>query len=140
MTGEAVPFDLPAVGFLRDQPARLPLLGEHDPEWLLGAVGHLERSKQDGLMMVGRIVHDDFAELLADTGPWYLSAGVRARRVGTHALRARQAPLGVSGAPPRGHCHPSGLLVTRRHRHRQRRAPSDAVATGTARGRGRMTA
>ena len=27
--GQAIPFDLPALGYLRDQAARLPLLGEH---------------------------------------------------------------------------------------------------------------
>jgi hypothetical protein len=68
---------LAPLGYLRHQPARIPLLVGHDEGWEVGEVGHLERSKAEGLLAVAH-VRDDAAELLSD-GEWFLSAGVTTR-------------------------------------------------------------
>jgi hypothetical protein len=79
--GAPEPYTLPANAYLRDQPAGLGLFFDHDTSWRIGDVEFLQRSRADGLMMVGRVVRDDLADLLLD-GDWYLSDGVNCRATG----------------------------------------------------------
>ena len=74
---------LPAVGYLRQQPAHIPILIQHDETTPVGHVAYLERSKADGLVMLGEI-RDDWGDMLAadaDGPPWFLSSGVAARSI-----------------------------------------------------------
>jgi hypothetical protein len=73
--GTPDPYTLPAASYLTKQSARLPLRIDHDKTWQVGTVGHLERSRSSGLMLVGTIPDDALGELLAD-GPWFLSDSV----------------------------------------------------------------
>lgn len=79
--GDAIPYSMPANGYLRHQPKVIPLLFNHDHSWPLGLLCHLERSEAGGLMAVGRLMRDDLADLLED-GDWYFSDGTRCRPVG----------------------------------------------------------
>lgn len=75
LAGDPDPFTMTAVSYRREQPVPLPLVFDHDLSWPVGEVAYLERSRADGLLVVGRIARDDLADLL--DGEWYLSAGVR---------------------------------------------------------------
>lgn len=79
--GDMDAWTMPAPSYLREQPAVVPVLMDHDWGWPVGAVGHLERSRADGLLMVARVANDDLGDLLAD-GPWFLSGGVRCAPTG----------------------------------------------------------
>lgn len=80
--GEAVPYQLRANSYFRDQPW-LPLHFDHDRTWQIGQCEYLERSRSTGLMMVGRIPDDSMGDFLAEHGPWYLSDSVDCRPIGT---------------------------------------------------------
>jgi hypothetical protein len=74
LAGDPDPWVLPAASYMRDQPARIPILFGHDETWELGQVAHLERSPSTGLLAVATIA-DDLVDLLDDE--WFLSGGVR---------------------------------------------------------------
>jgi hypothetical protein len=82
LAGDPNPFTLRPAGYLREQPVPIPVHFDHDDTWLLGSVDYLERSNDDGLLVVGRIANDDLADVL-DDGPWYLSARTRCVPLGT---------------------------------------------------------
>jgi hypothetical protein len=75
------PYDMPAASYRPRQRAALPLRIDHDKTWQVGTVGHLERSRASGLMLVGRIDDDSMADMLED-GPWYLSDSTACLRTG----------------------------------------------------------
>jgi hypothetical protein len=79
LAGNADAWTLPAVAYERAQ-RRVPILMDHDESWSVGEVAYYERSKIDGLMMVGTI-RDDMDDLL-DDGDWHLSPAVASRRCG----------------------------------------------------------
>jgi len=81
LAGDPDPFNLPASGFRQNQPKWIPVHVEHETDWTLGHVVHLERSTVDGLLAVA-VLDADIADLLSD-GRWYVSPGVRVRSTGT---------------------------------------------------------
>ena len=83
--GTPTPYTMRPDRYLREQPATIPLHFDHDRTWTIGTVGHLQRSRSQGLLMVGTLPDDDLADLLAD-GPWYLSDSTTARPLDEHRL------------------------------------------------------
>lgn len=81
LAGDADPWTMPAPSYLRQQPAVVPVLMDHDWGWPVGTVGHLERAEATGLLMVARLGNDDLGDLFAD-GDWFLSGGVRCAPTG----------------------------------------------------------
>jgi hypothetical protein len=79
LAGDADAWSLPAVAYERAQ-RRVPILVQHDETWPVGEVAYYERSKADGLMMVGTI-RDDLTDLL-DDDDWHLSPEIESRRCG----------------------------------------------------------
>ena len=83
--GTMVPYTMPPDRYFREQPAPIPLHFDHDRTWTIGSVGHLERSRSQGLLIVGTLPNDDLADLLAD-GPWYLSDSTLGKPIDSHRL------------------------------------------------------
>jgi hypothetical protein len=80
------PYSMPSASYRRQQPVGVPLRFDHDPEWNVGEVVHLERSNATGLMAVGVIEDDQLAPYLREHGPWYFSDLVVGKRMGPAEL------------------------------------------------------
>jgi hypothetical protein len=98
---------IPAVAFMRRQPADLGVHFDHDQTWRLGRVSYLERSDRHGLMAMATI-DADIGDLLDEHGPWYWSDGITCKRLGQsiyrHQAQLREISLvrrsGNCGTPP----------------------------------------
>jgi hypothetical protein len=82
LAGNAYPWKLPAIGYHRAQ-RRVPILDAHRDRGgeRVGEVGYYERSKVDGLLMVGTV--DDSMTKLLEDHDWHLSPGVESKRWGS---------------------------------------------------------
>ena len=97
--GDVEPSWLPAIGYLRHQPASVPVLVDHDEGFRVGRVEHLERSKVDGLLAVCRL-DVDMADMLSD-GDWFLSSHVNCLNLGDkrHSERALLSEVSLTRKP-----------------------------------------
>ncbi len=78
--GQPEPYETPANRFFRSQPNPIPIHVNHQKDWKLGEVVHLERSQTTGLLAVA-VLDADVEDYLRDH-EWHFSDGISCRSSG----------------------------------------------------------